>query len=69
MDNEWLDVAYINLDEAILHGRVVDGRDVFGVTLEREVRVTLTDEQKTQIEDMNFKHQLEMRKLLKGFVS
>ena len=68
MPEEWFDVAYINFDEAILHGRARDGRDEFGVNRERDVRVTLTDAQKRQIEDMNSDHQMAMQKLLRSFV-
>lgn len=63
MSNEWFDIAYINHDEAILHGQIADERG------EREVRVSLTKEQVRAVEDLNFKHQMEMNKLLRGWAA
>lgn len=70
MNNEWLDIAYINFDEAILHGQIVSKEqyDGFYMSGEKEVRQVLTEEQKRLVEDLNFKHQQETFKLLKGFV-
>lgn len=65
MESEWFDVAYINYDEAILHGRVNAGRGADGVNIEHDVRVVLTDEQKRDIEALNFKHQCERKALLR----
>lgn len=67
MPEEYFDVAYINFDEAILHGRIRLGRDENFVAQEKQVRLTLTDEQKKQIEDLNFEHEMAMTKLLSGF--
>lgn len=67
MPEEYFDIAYINFDEAILHGRITDGRDEFGCRKEKIVRKPLSDDQKRQIEDMNFKHQNEMQALLRSF--
>lgn len=69
MEQEWLDIAYINFDKAIMHGRVVAGRDDYGVTIEREIEQTLTDVQKQAVEDIDFRHQQERRALLKSFVA
>lgn len=69
MEQEWLNIAYINFDKAIMHGRVVAGRDSYGVTIEREIEQTLTDAQKQAVDDLDFKHQQERRALLKGFVA
>lgn len=68
MEQEWLDVAYINFGKAILHGRVVDGVDEYRCTKEREIEQVLTPEQKAAVEDLSFKHEREMRKLLRSFV-
>ena len=62
MESEWFDIAYINFDEAILHGQI---RTEAG---EREVRHVLSREEKEMVVDMNERHRAEMKKLLKGFV-
>ncbi len=67
MPEEWFEVAYINFDKAILHGRVSDGFDEFRCRKERMIEQVLTEEQKKQIEDLNFKHDNEMQQLLRGF--
>lgn len=69
MESTWLEIAYINLDEAILHGRVAGKMDRYGVVSERDVRQTLTDEQKNAVVDMNERHRDEMRALLKSFIA
>lgn len=69
MSEEWFDVAYINFDEAILHGRMTEGMDEFRVWRERDVRQVLTDDQKRSIEEMNMTHQSAMQKLLRSFVA
>lgn len=66
MPEDWFEVAYINFDEAILHGRAVAGRDEFGVRHERQIRRVLTDDEKRRIEDLNSKHQVEMQSLLRA---
>lgn len=66
MPEEWFDVAYINFDEAILHGRMRD--DTAEHRVLRNVRVTLNEEQKRSIEDLNSRHQHEMNKLLRTMV-
>ena len=68
MENEWLEVAYINFGKAILHGQVVDGVDEFRVTIEREIEQVLTEGQREALVDMNERHRDEMRALLKSFV-
>ena len=73
MENEWLDLAYINFSKVIMHGQIVkDGKwipelnrhDIVTVQIEQ----VLTQEQKDQVYDLNEKHQREMRKLLRSFV-
>lgn len=62
MENEWLDIACINHEKYIVHGQIrLDGCD-------RTVERTLTPEQKREVDDLFFKHEREMRALLKGFV-
>lgn len=63
MSNEWLEIAYINFEKAIMHGQIVVD-DYQTIQIEQ----VLTQEQKTQIEDLNWKHECEMRSLLKSFV-
>lgn len=58
MENEWLDVAYINFDKVILHGRVDD----------LPVDKVLTAEQMEVLSGVNFKHQCELQAVLKGFL-
>ena len=76
MPEEWFEVAYINYDKAILHGRVMEmvkpdhpalNRAFF--RKERMIEQVLTEEQKDAIVDLNEKHQDEMQKLLKSFVA
>ena len=69
MNNEWLDLAYINFDKVILHGRICTGVDAEGCNLERLVEQELTEEQKQLVYDLNFKHQCEMNAVLRGFVN
>ncbi len=74
MPEEWFEVAYINYDKAILHGRVrvpvlISNGQYFHNTHEpRDIEQVLTDEQKNAIVDMNERHQDEMQALLKSFV-
>ena len=69
MPEDYFEVAYINFDEAILHGRARGEIDASGVRKEREVRIVLSAEQKRAIEDMNSRHQREMQKLLREMAS
>ena len=64
MSNEWFDVAYINHNEAILHGQVAPN----GYGSEREIRQVLTDEQIAAVVDLNEAHDAAMNKLLRSFV-
>ena len=64
MPEEYFDVAIINFDEAILHGRVTAGRDEYGCRLERDVRITLDEHQKGAIEEMQARHHDELQSLL-----
>lgn len=68
MPEEWFDLAYINFDKAILHGRITAGRDEFGVRREAEIEQVLTDEQKDAVQELKIKHNDEMNALLSSFV-
>lgn len=63
MENEWLDLAYINYEKVIMHGQIAES-DYTTVQIEQ----VLTQEQKREVEDLNFKHEREMRALLRSFV-
>lgn len=74
MENEWLDIACINHEKYIIHGQIVkDGdwipelnrHDIVTVQIEQ----TLTQEQKKQVDDLFFKQEREMRKLLRSFIN
>ena len=68
MENEWLDLAYINFDKVIMHGQIDNGIvDMISQTV--QIEQVLTQEQKKRVEDLNYKHEREMRKLLRSFVS
>lgn len=69
MPEEWFEVAYINFDKAILHGRVMGERDENLFRKETMIEQVLTKEQKRAIEDLNFEHELAMQRLLRSFVS
>lgn len=69
MPEEWLEVAYINFDKAILHGRVIEGKDKFGVRQEREIEQVLTGPQQDTLADLNLQHEIERAKLLRSFVT
>lgn len=64
MENEWLDLACINHERYIMHGQIVvdDYRTV-------QIDQNLTKEQKSQVDDLFYKHEREMRALLKSFVN
>lgn len=73
MPAEWFEVAYINFDKAILHGRIM--KNVINSTgsmsrprVERMIEQVLSSEQKRQIKDMNEEHRVAMQKLLRSFV-
>lgn len=70
MENEWLDVAYINFDRAIMHGQVVRKQQYEGFYISSEVEIeqVLTTEQRRQVEDLNHKQSREMRELLRSFI-
>lgn len=68
MENEWLDLAYINFDKVIMHGQIDNGIvDMISQTV--QIEQVLTQEQKNQVYNLNEKHEREMRKLLRSFVS
>ena len=58
MENEWLELAYINYDKVIMHGQIATA----------QIDQVLTQEQIKEVADLNFKHEREMRKLLKSFL-
>lgn len=73
MENEWLDIACINHEKYILHGQIAkDGEWIPAINRHEIVTVqieqTLTPEQKKQVDDLFFKHEREMRELLRSFV-
>jgi len=74
MPEEWFEVAYINYDKAILHGRarvpmlISNGEYFHNTHGPKDIEQVLTDEQKNAIVDMNERHQDEMQALLKSFV-
>jgi len=62
MNNEWFDIAWINLDKVILHGQYVDQ----GV--ERQIECTLTAEQVAEVHAMNQRQKDAMDGLLRSFL-
>jgi len=60
MSEDWFEIAYINFEKAILHGRRKD---------QTEVEIVLTEEQKRAVEDLNFKHEMAIQKLLRGWAN
>ncbi|WP_404480007.1 hypothetical protein [Novosphingobium sp. BL-52-GroH] len=68
MPEEWFDLAYINFDKVILHGRITTGHDEFRVRREAEVEQVLTDEQKDAVQELKIKHNDELNALLSSFV-
>ncbi len=68
MPEEWFEVAYINFDKAILHGRIAAGIDDFRCRRQADVEQVLTDEQREQISHLGAQHHDEMQRLLASFV-
>lgn len=68
MPEEWFEIAYINFNKAILHGRAMAGEDEFGCRIERSIEQELTPEQRTQVENLSSKHDRQMQALLSSFV-
>lgn len=66
MENEWLDLAYINYEKVIMHGQITEIVDCISRSV--QIEQVLTQEQKELIEDLNYKHEREMRKLLRSFI-
>ena len=66
MAEEYFEIAHINFDEMILHGRITVGRDEWGVRQEEALRIVLSDEQKAEIEALDSEHRRQMDKLLSG---
>ena len=68
MENEWLDLAYINFEKVIMHGQIDNGIvDMIPQTV--QIEQVLTQEQKKKVENLNYKHEREMRALLRSFIS
>lgn len=70
MENEWIDLAYIN-DKVIMHGQVVKKAvyDNLYMLGENEIEQILTKEQVREVEDLMFKHRRELLTLMKGYVN
>ena len=70
MENEWLDIACINHEKYIMHGQISEEvRDGdFRMRRDRTIEQTLTPEQKKEVDDLIWKQEREMRKLLRSFV-
>ena len=66
MENEWLDIACINHEKYIMHGQIVTQDGWLEVT--RQIEQALTPEQKKEVDDLFFKHEREMLKLLRSLV-
>lgn len=68
MPEEYFDIAYINFDKAILHGRIRGGIDANRCVIEAEVEQVLTEEQSEAVVAMNAKHDAALSRLLASFV-
>jgi hypothetical protein len=71
MESEWLDIACINHEKYIMHGQIVKKEQYRGIYLSGEVQIeqVLTQEQRREVEDLSFKHERELRALLKSFIN
>lgn len=71
MENEWLDLAYINYDKVIMHGKVQIEVRAGDFYMKQDMRVEqeLTQEQKQLVEDLMFKQEREIRALLRSFIN
>jgi hypothetical protein len=63
MNNQWLELAWVNFTKAILHGQYVDG------FIEREVEQILTDAQRELVYEQNEKHKQEQFALYRSFIT
>jgi len=68
MPEEFFDVAYINFDKTILHGRITVGKDEYGCRKEASVEQVLTEDQKKSLRKLQSKHHDEIDALLSSFV-
>lgn len=67
MENEWLDIVCINHDKYIMHGQIDTGQiDWLNQTV--QIEQVLTRDEKDAVDELLFKHEREMRSLLKSFV-
>jgi DNA-binding MarR family transcriptional regulator len=60
VSDEWFDVAFINEDEAIVHGRRADGS---------RIRVSLTAEQRAELEALVDNHHRALQHMLESFAA
>lgn len=68
MPEEYFELAYINFDKVIMHGRAMYTNED-GFRQEKYIEQVLTAEQKRDIEALNIKHDMQMQNLLRSFVS
>lgn len=68
MPEEYFELAHINFDKVILHGRITAGSDEHGCRTEAYVEQVLTEEQRNRIGHMSTAHDIEMQRLLASFV-
>ena len=68
MPEEWFEIACINFNKAILHGRAMAGKDEVGCRIERLIEQELTPEQRAQVENLSSEHDRQMQALLSSFV-
>ena len=72
MNNEWLDLAYINFDKVIMHGQILKKEQHASFYISgypAQIEQVLTREQQREIEELRFKHEREVLELLKSFVN
>lgn len=62
MENEFYDIAWINIDKAILHGNCRRGGQ------ETTIEMVLTNDQRDKVYDLNERHARETKELLSSFV-
>ena len=67
MENEWLDIACINHEKYIVHGQL-EKMQADGFLQNVKIEQTLTQEQKREVDDLLYKHERELRKLLRSFI-
>jgi hypothetical protein len=75
MDEEFFDIAIINFDKYVLHGRIVDAENPwddetfdYRVRNEKYIEQVLTDDQKRLVWELEDRHRDERNKLLSSFI-